>query len=90
MVDAQFGAYINGVEWQRVAERNQFIRTLGGLYASKARHSKQVPFGKRVVRDAFCERGRDSYAGFGHGAALRDGFRADINHGSATVRIKVR
>jgi hypothetical protein len=73
-----------------MAEWNQFISPLGGLYPSNSCHSKQVAFGKRVVRDAFRERGRDPHAGFGHGAALRDWFRADINHGSAAVRIKVR
>jgi hypothetical protein len=90
VVGAQLCADINGVEWQRMAEWNQFISPLGGLYPSNSCHSKQVAFGKRVVRDAFRERGRDPHAGFGHGAALRHGFRADINHGSATVRIKVR
>jgi hypothetical protein len=73
-----------------MAERNQFIGPLGSLYSSNPCHSKQVAFGKRVVRDAFRERGRDPYAGFGHGAAFSHGFRADINHGSAAVRIKVR
>jgi hypothetical protein len=73
-----------------MAERNQFVSPLGALYSSNSRHSKQVAFGKRVVRDAFRERGRDPHAGFGHGAALRHGLCADINHGSAPVRIKVR
>jgi hypothetical protein len=73
-----------------MAERNQFISTFGSLYSSNPRHRKQVAFGKRVVRDTFRERGRDQHTSFGHGAALRHGLCADINHGSATVRIKVR
>ena len=89
MVGAQLGAHVNGVEWQRMAQRNQFIGALGGLYASKPCHGEQIAFGKRVVRDPLRKRGRDLHAGFGHSAALRDGLRADINHGSTTVRIQV-
>jgi hypothetical protein len=90
VVDAQFRTHINRVKWQRMAERNQFVGSLGGLYPSKSCHGEQVALGKGVVRDPFSECRRYQYTRFGYRASLRDGLGSDINHGRSPMFIKVR
>ena len=80
------------LEPERMTERDQLVRALGGHDARDDRRLEHGPLARRKpgLAQRRGDRGRKAHARLGDGRALRHGLAADVDHGRLRALIDVR